>query len=84
MGAVLYAAHQAGIPHAVSTSSRSVYANNGLGHAGADKDAPLDSDRFYGFTKRLLDWKPPARPAPARQRPHEGRNHDHSVLGLLH
>ncbi len=49
----LYAAHHAGVRHAVYTSSMSVYAGKGLGRAGADEDTPPDATDTYGFTKRL-------------------------------
>lgn len=49
----LRAAHQAGIGHAVYTSSMSVYADNGLGCVGADESRLPDAGRVYGFTKRL-------------------------------
>ncbi len=49
----LHAAHQAGIGHAVYTSSMSVYADNGVGRVGADEDAPPDSVLAYGLTKHL-------------------------------
>ena len=49
----LYAAHQAGIAHAVYTSSLSVYHQNGAGRYLSDEDLPPDSRHIYGFTKRL-------------------------------
>ena len=49
----LYAAHPAGISHAVYTSSLSVYHANGLGRYLSDEDLPPDSSHIYGFTKRL-------------------------------
>jgi len=49
----LHAAHNAGIEHAVYTSSMSVYSDNGLGRFGADEDIPADADHVYGLTKRL-------------------------------
>ena len=44
---------QAGMRHAVYTSSMSIYADNGLGRVGADEDTPPDASRVYGFTKWL-------------------------------
>ncbi len=49
----LHAAHQAGISHAVYTSSLSVYHQNGAGRYLSDEDLPPDSRHIYGFTKRL-------------------------------
>jgi nucleoside-diphosphate-sugar epimerase len=49
----LEAAHQAGIAHAVYTSSMSVYADNGVGRFGANEDTPPDAVRAYGLTKHL-------------------------------
>ena len=49
----LYAAHQAGIAHAVYTSSLSVYHQNGMGRYLSDEDLPPDASHIYGFTKRL-------------------------------
>ena len=49
----LHAAHMAGIPHAVYTSSMSVYAGKGVGRERADEDTPPDATDVYGFTKRL-------------------------------
>ena len=49
----LHAAHQAGIWHAVYTSSLSVYHANGVGRYLSDEDLPPDSRHIYGFTKRL-------------------------------
>lgn len=50
----LYAAHQAGIPHAVYTSSMSVYDGDLLiPDRFPSEDIPPDADHFYGFTKRL-------------------------------
>jgi nucleoside-diphosphate-sugar epimerase len=49
----LHAAHQAGVQHAVYTSSMSVYGDNGLGRNGADEDTPPDSYSVYGLTKRM-------------------------------
>jgi len=49
----LYAAHEAGVNHAVYTSSLSVYRENGAGRYLSDEDLPPDSRHIYGFTKRL-------------------------------
>ena len=49
----LYAAHMAGIQHAVYTSSMSVYTGKGVGRVEADEDTPPDATDAYGFTKRL-------------------------------
>lgn len=49
----LHAAHEAGVNHAVYTSSLSVYHENGAGHYLDDEDLPPDSRHIYGFTKRL-------------------------------
>jgi nucleoside-diphosphate-sugar epimerase len=48
----LYAAHQAGVSHAVYTSSMSVYESL-HGRAFSDEEIPPDATDFYGFTKRL-------------------------------
>ncbi|HZP80720.1 MAG TPA: NAD(P)-dependent oxidoreductase [Chthonomonadaceae bacterium] len=48
----LRAAHQAGISHAVYTSSMSVYTNLYARHF-ADEEVPPDATDLYGFTKRL-------------------------------
>lgn len=49
----LRAAHDAGIEHAVYTSSMSIYAGNGVGRIGTGEDTPPDANNVYGFTKRL-------------------------------
>lgn len=49
----LYAAHAAGVPHAVYTSSLSVYHQSGAGRYLSDEDLTPDARHFYGFTKRL-------------------------------
>ena len=49
----LHAAHEAGVDHAVYTSSLSVYHENGAGRYLGDEDLPPDSRLIYGFTKRL-------------------------------
>ena len=49
----LHAAHEAGVGHAVYTSSLSVYHQNGAGRYLSDEDLPPDSHHIYGFTKRL-------------------------------
>ncbi len=49
----LEAAHQAGITHAVTTSSMSVYDGNLLARTFPDEEIPPDSSQLYGFTKRL-------------------------------
>jgi nucleoside-diphosphate-sugar epimerase len=60
----LMTAHKSGIQHAVYTSSMSVYqvvgGSRGMGGNGGDlglylvdEDLPPDSQRLYGFTKRL-------------------------------
>ena len=49
----LHAAHEAGVNHAVYTSSLSVYHENGAGRYLCDEDLPPDSRLIYGFTKRL-------------------------------
>jgi nucleoside-diphosphate-sugar epimerase len=49
----LEAAHNAGIPHAVYTSSMSVYDGNLETRGFPDEDIPPDSSHIYGFTKRL-------------------------------
>jgi nucleoside-diphosphate-sugar epimerase len=49
----LHAAHQAGIAHAVYTSSMSVYYKNLTTRAHADEDLPPDETHLYGLTKRL-------------------------------
>lgn len=48
----LKAAHEAGISHAVYTSSMSVYADLGNRYF-PDEKIPPDATEFYGFTKRL-------------------------------
>lgn len=49
----LRAARNAGITHAVYTSSMSVYDGNLLARHVPDEEIPPDSSHFYGFTKRL-------------------------------
>ena len=49
----LHAAKEAGVTHAVYTSSLSVYHENGKGRYLSDEDLPPDSRHIYGFTKRL-------------------------------
>ncbi|BDI30586.1 hypothetical protein CCAX7_26370 [Capsulimonas corticalis] len=49
----LYSAYQAGVKHAVYTSSMSIYKGNCLGRPGADEDTPPDADHPYALTKRL-------------------------------
>jgi nucleoside-diphosphate-sugar epimerase len=49
----LYAAHQAGIEHAVYTSSMSVYQGNLEARGFSDEDLPPDSRHPYGLTKRM-------------------------------
>jgi nucleoside-diphosphate-sugar epimerase len=49
----LEAAHDAGITHAVYTSSMSVYDGNLEARGFSDEDIPPDSSHIYGFTKRL-------------------------------
>jgi nucleoside-diphosphate-sugar epimerase len=49
----LYAAHQAGITHAVYTSSMSVYGGDLLSRYFPDEEITPDSSHLYGLTKRL-------------------------------
>lgn len=49
----LLAAKEAGIPHAVYTSSMSVYQGKLEAREFADEDLPPDARHPYGFTKRL-------------------------------
>jgi nucleoside-diphosphate-sugar epimerase len=49
----LYAAHQAGITHAVYTSSMSVYDGDLMTRFFPDEEITLDSSHLYGLTKRL-------------------------------
>ncbi len=49
----LYAAHQAGIAHAVYTSSMSVYAGPLLERYFPDEELTPDATEIYGFSKRL-------------------------------
>jgi nucleoside-diphosphate-sugar epimerase len=49
----LRAAHQAGITHAVYTSSMSVYDGNLMARYFPDEELPPDARGLYGFTKRL-------------------------------
>jgi nucleoside-diphosphate-sugar epimerase len=49
----LYAAHKAGVNHAVYTSSMSVYENLGVRTFTSGEEDPPDATDFYGFTKRL-------------------------------
>jgi nucleoside-diphosphate-sugar epimerase len=49
----LRAAHQAGITHAVYTSSMSVYDGDLMARHFPDEDIPPDATSLYGFTKRL-------------------------------
>lgn len=49
----LEAVHYAGIPHAVYTSSMSVYDGNLYSREFPDEDISPDSSQVYGFTKRL-------------------------------
>ena len=49
----LYAADQAGITHAVYTSSMSVYGGNLEERYFSDEDITPDAQHFYGFTKWL-------------------------------
>jgi nucleoside-diphosphate-sugar epimerase len=49
----LLAAHEAGVKHAVYTSSMSVYQGNLEERDFVDEDMPPDSRVLYGFTKRL-------------------------------
>jgi nucleoside-diphosphate-sugar epimerase len=49
----LQAAHNAGIAHAVYTSSMSVYDGNLHTRYFPDEDIPPDASHIYGFTKRL-------------------------------
>ena len=49
----LHAAHDAGISHAVYTSSMSVYDGDLLARRFPDEDLPPDAVELYGFTKRM-------------------------------
>ena len=49
----LYAAHQAGVPHAVYTSSMSIYGGDLMQRYFPDEGLTPDSSHLYGFTKRL-------------------------------
>ena len=49
----LYAAHQAGIDHAVYTSSMSVYGGDLMTRYFPDEEITPDSPHLYGLTKRL-------------------------------
>jgi nucleoside-diphosphate-sugar epimerase len=49
----LYAAHQAGITHAVYTSSMSVYGGDLMMRYFPDEEITPDSSHLYGLTKRL-------------------------------
>jgi nucleoside-diphosphate-sugar epimerase len=49
----LYAAHQAGITHAVYTSSMSVYGGDLMSRYFPDEEITPDSSHLYGLTKRL-------------------------------
>lgn len=49
----LLAAHEAGITHAVYTSSMSVYEGDINARSLNDEDIPPDSTHFYGLTKRI-------------------------------
>ena len=49
----LYAAHSAGITHAMYTSSMSVYGGDLMQRSFPDEELTPDSSHLYGFTKRL-------------------------------
>jgi nucleoside-diphosphate-sugar epimerase len=49
----LYAAHRAGITHAVYTSSMSVYGGDLMSRYFPDEEIAPDSSHLYGLTKRL-------------------------------
>lgn len=49
----LYAAQQAGITHAIYTSSMSIYGGNLMERYFPDEELTPDSSQLYGFTKRL-------------------------------
>jgi nucleoside-diphosphate-sugar epimerase len=49
----LYAAHQAGITHAVYTSSMSVYGGDLMTRYFPDEEIAPDSSHLYGLTKRM-------------------------------
>src|SRR5262245_2640129 len=49
----LYAAHQAGITHAVYTSSMSVYGGDLMTRYFPDEEITPDSSHLYGLTKRM-------------------------------
>jgi nucleoside-diphosphate-sugar epimerase len=49
----LYAAHQAGVAHAVYTSSMSVYGGDLMTRYFPDEEIVADSSHLYGLTKRL-------------------------------
>jgi nucleoside-diphosphate-sugar epimerase len=49
----LYAGHQAGVTHAVYTSSMSIYGGNLMERYFPDEELTPDSSELYGFSKRI-------------------------------